>query len=356
MKGKLTITSCLTFDFDCTISYEKFLSDYYVVVEAFNKDKTFFQKDWEPFSTWYLQILLWFKVLFWLHYESKDDFSYKMTYLEHLLFQIYWSLFYSWLDSTKAVVSWWLFLNVITETYSTSYYNAVWQIEDIKNGRKDEKPSALNLAYLCYIKSYCLRNKPHEKMRIFPIDTEWESMAKEMFKLDRSVWYTLRQVKYDVEFTKVHYIEYIAFCTLFLTRELCLVYEHHPNSFVKIIDKKDIDLYLDRWCYVFNISKVIRQQFASFAWEAYTEKRKKKQSRDKLMQDMKTTAEAVKDLKVTIDINDHCPQFMTANWNNSDPSKYQALEAYVWEYWEITKVKAKGKSTSLKAKKHFKYE
>lgn len=357
MNRNLIITNNLAVKFEAEISYDNFIDKFQWVINSFNKKATFISSNGKPLPESYWQQLELFNQLVSISYTRINENTYEMTHIDSLLYKIFQKIFYWWLDADKAILCWQLLSHEIEEVYSSDYNLAIRELDDMHESiTRDWYLNHLDLAYLCYSKVNTLNKNPHPYMKIFQMDRDWVEFIKWVLKMDRSIWYRLRKIKYEVNYKPAYYIHYIVFCILFSWKELCFVYDRHPSEFARIIEKKDINNYIDQWCYTFNLSQLVWNSMWYLTPEKNQENRENKKSRNKLTDDLKDMAEIAKDVKVKIDITDTTPKFMSTDRKSSEINEYKTLENIVWDHGEITKVKNKGKATTVKAKKHFKYK
>ena len=166
---------------------------------------------------------------------------------------------------------------------------------------------------------------------------------------------------YDVEIKEDNYLLYVIYCVLFLKLDLYLTYIHSKSWFrITVVDEKQLQLHLNNWAYVLNISNVILSvyKWINIDWVKDYDSLSKvieEQSWKKLLQDLKNDSKHKNKVSFTIDTKDNKPLFMSAKWKEEDMNKYKELEEIVWENWSIEKKRNCWKWSSLSVKKQHLY-
>ena len=172
---------------------------------------------------------------------------------------------------------------------------------------------------------------------------------------------TLDEFWYKVDVEEDNYLLYVIYCVLFLKLDLYLTYIHSKSWFrITIVDEKQLQLHLNNWAYVLNISNVILSvyKWINIDWVKDYDSLSKvieEQSWKKLLQDLKNDSKHKNKVSFTIDTKDNKPLFMSAKWKEEDMNKYKELEEIVWENWSIEKKRNCWKWSSLSVKKQHLY-
>lgn len=361
------LTSGLELNFECEISYDDFLEKYYnpdfyrssvSFILPKNKKKADFLYDYlldleDIFDYWF----------FW----NEDNNSIDITIFYTILIDCFSLLLIKGIDK-----------NLLKDLRE----QCIWDVSEffyiIKNEKIPEEEAmyqyaginhlgshygywevldlAIKIGYIRKQSDY-FSNWLWNRLGDDVLENSTESRKKRLRDLTKNIH--LKRIMPERSTAK---FEYVIYCSAYLLMDLYLVYDG-SNYFDlgKIIEKSSLDDYLSKWCIILDVSSIIRQNFKELfkkdpdarknLWK-YEEKKKKRQL---LLKDMIQSSQKTKILNFSVNIKDEIPQFMSWLLETNDINKYKELEDFVWEYWEIIKVKNGGRSTALKAKKHFKY-
>ena len=282
--------------------------------------------------------------------EKKVVFN-AVNYIRYLIINTVW--FTENYNDTKQIEVWLLLMWDVIDEFTAKWERWKLFLKELHNCSKDN--SYLFDNYIEYIK---YNNK---------INIEWSVVYREvavgiietLIKEYPEYKDTLDDVIYNRKIEKTNILNYIIYCSIFLGKDLYLVYYNtwdRDESNVWITDKRHLWVHLKRWSYVLNISEIIVSFYNSalcetFDWTDFLEivkkKKKTEQEWEKLFYDILEDSKSKNKITFNVESKDESPIFMSSKWIEQDLSKYKLIEDELGDNWEITKKRSKLKWNAL---------
>lgn len=362
--GDLTIWLSLVIDFECEVSFDDFQKWYKEEKDMIPNKNVNIVFDYEKMYKEEEKIMSIMKSFWEFQYIDSGNKTISMDIFDYLIYKI-----------CRWCAWWWLGMQNIQRIWDLLKYDII--------ERFFYKQSDGRIAILALKKDTDIRERWDFEclsgfIRYRNAKSSWwiRKEHEEAYKFILGVAKNNKQVKSFVKMLqKVHYrreikengkLQYLIYCSLFLQKELYLVfYEWMYPEKVWIVDKENIDWYLKRWVLAVEISDLFFSIYANLYRKSdLFENLKTKRDRQKLwgllLRDLKTTSKNKKKLTVNIDISNDAPDFMSAKWkvrdNPSNVNFYEQLKEEVGEHWEIARMVSEWKWDTLKVKKRFLYD